>query len=515
MAALTPRRAFAACIIALWAVVVGMHIRREYFKADRVVLAEGARSLGPVQHFYAVRMDGRTVGIAGSRLDTVPAGYVFEDWITLDIPAMDSLHRATTRTRVELDPALRLRRFSFDLDSEIGRFTVDGAAEGDSTLVVELGTGGDAERTTLPLDDEAALAATLPLRLAASGQLEVGRTYRTRIFDPSTMARRDVELRVVERDTFVVTDSAALDGATGEWRPGLLDTVPAWRIEQEFGGVSVASWIDADGRVVRAESPIGFEIERTAYELVQQAWNRDRADPALARGYGAIIEATAIASDVRLADVALVDTLATRLAGIELGGFDLAGGRQVLRGDTLVVRRETMNALAPAYTLPLDGDGDAAQAAALEATPLIQADDPRIVRAAERIAGGATDPVEVARRLNEWVYGSLDKDITLSVPSATQVLERLQGDCNEHTVLYVALARALGLPARTAVGLVNIRDRFYYHAWPEVWLGEWVAVDPTLGQFPADASHLRFLIGGLARQVELVRLIGRLRIEAI
>ena len=34
------------------------------------------------------------------------------------------------------------------------------------------------------------------------------------------------------------------------------------------------------------------------------------------------------------------------------------------------------------------------------------------------------------------------------------------------------------------MGLVHIRGSFYYHAWPEVWLGEWVAVDPTLGQAP-------------------------------
>ena len=42
-----------------------------------------------------------------------------------------------------------------------------------------------------------------------------------------------------------------------------------------------------------------------------------------------------------------------------------------------------------------------------------------------------------------------------------------------------------------------------------------MAVDPTFGQFPADAAHLRFTIGGLAQQVELVRLIGRLELEIL
>jgi transglutaminase-like putative cysteine protease len=135
---------------------------------------------------------------------------------------------------------------------------------------------------------------------------------------------------------------------------------------------------------------------------------------------------------------------------------------------------------------------------------------------AQQIAAGSTDPLVVAQRLNDWVYRELKKNITLSLPNAEQVLRAKQGDCNEHTVLYVALARALGLPARSAAGVVYVRGRFYYHAWPEVWLGtQWAAVDPTLGQFPADASHLRFIVGGLARQVELIRLIGNLRLEVI
>jgi transglutaminase-like putative cysteine protease len=109
----------------------------------------------------------------------------------------------------------------------------------------------------------------------------------------------------------------------------------------------------------------------------------------------------------------------------------------------------------------------------------------------------------------------LEKSITFSVPNAVQVLETRRGDCNEHTVLFVALARALGLPARTAVGLVYLDGAFYYHAWPEVWLGQWVAVDPTFGQVPADAAHIRFVIGGLAQQVEIVRLIGNLNIQVL
>jgi len=42
-----------------------------------------------------------------------------------------------------------------------------------------------------------------------------------------------------------------------------------------------------------------------------------------------------------------------------------------------------------------------------------------------------------------------------------------------------------------------------------------VAVDPTFGQWPADAAHIRFVVGGLAQQVEIVRLIGQLDIDVV
>jgi len=177
-----------------------------------------------------------------------------------------------------------------------------------------------------------------------------------------------------------------------------------------------------------------------------------------------------------------------------------------------VVRRETPEALIPRYTLPAK---DSALAAYLAPEPLIQSDNPRIRAQARAILAREQDPARAAQRLLGWVAGHVERRVTVSVPSAVQVLEQRRGDCNESTVLYVALARAVGLPARAAAGLVYLDGRFYYHAWPEVYLGGWVAVDPTFGQFPADATHLRFTIGGLARQVELIRLIGRLKLEVL
>ncbi len=55
----------------------------------------------------------------------------------------------------------------------------------------------------------------------------------------------------------------------------------------------------------------------------------------------------------------------------------------------------------------------------------------------------------------------------MSIPNALEVLESKKGDCNEHTVLFNALARAAGIPAKTAVGVVYLRGAFFITLGPK------------------------------------------------
>jgi hypothetical protein len=342
---------------------------------------------------------------------------------------------------------------------------------------------------------------------------QVGQTYAIRIFDPLLLKERDMAVTIMAESTLVVPDSASFDAATGLWVAARWDTLQAWQISQDMGGISVEAWIDELGQVIRATSPVGFSMERTAFEIAFENF-RGRNPSDLKFGSGAdIIRQTAIASNVTL-ETGEAAELRVRLDGINLDVFDLSGGRQSLRGDTLIVTRETEEQLQedPDRHSP---DRIREIGRYLQPEPLIQSRDPRIEAQARQIVGRRSNAVRRVELLNEWVYQNIDKQITVSVPSAVAVLETRRGDCNEHTVLFVALARAAGVPARTAAGLVYVDGSFYYHAWPEVWLNGWVAVDPTLGQLPADAAHLRFTIGGLARQVELIQLIGQLGLEVL
>ena len=513
---MTGRRLLAWGILLIWLGMAAWHVKREYFQPEVARLAEAALSLAPGVHFYTLRLGDRTVGLASSRLDTVPEGFLLEDLLSLELPALGQTGTAVVRTRVNLSSALVMRDFFFSLDSDVGRYSARGVVQGDTLLQVDLDAGGGGQTVTYRLSQPPIFSSVLPIRLAVGEGLEVGNRHRFPVFDPSSLSTRPVDVHVTEHDTLQVPDSAEFNPGTGRWTVAHLDSVPAWRVVEVYGGVNVESWVNADGRVIRASSPLGFSMEKTEYELARQA------QEALQGMEGSpldedVILATAIQSDVDLQDVQGYEELRFLLSGVDLEGFQLQGGRQRLAGDTLIVRREEWATIDPDYDELPYPRMDFLEF--LQPEPLIQSDDEAIVQAAERMAQwrniGDNDPKRITRRLTSGIHGLLKKEVTFSIPNAVQVLDAGRGDCNEHTVLFVAMARALGLPARTAVGLVYVNGAFFYHAWPEVWLGQWVAVDPTFGQTPADATHLRFVIGGLAQQVEILRLIGNLQIQVL
>jgi len=126
----------------LWLGMLGWQVRREYFQPELASLAEAALSLAPGVNFYTIRMGDRVVGLATSRLDTVPEGFVLEDILSLELPALGQTGTAVVRTRVNLSPSLVMRDFSFSLDSEVGQYSASGSVEGDTLLQVVLDAGG-------------------------------------------------------------------------------------------------------------------------------------------------------------------------------------------------------------------------------------------------------------------------------------------------------------------------------------------------------------------------------------
>jgi transglutaminase-like putative cysteine protease len=202
--------------------------------------------------------------------------------------------------------------------------------------------------------------------------------------------------------------------------------------------------------------------------------------------------------------------------------FDAASPRQkvVREGAAALV---TVTAKVPAANdpgkdTPLAKARDGARPEDLAATAEIDADAPAILRLARDTAGTAPGAYAASKLLAAKVYQSLEKAYGASHDRASEVLSAGKGDCTEHAVLMVALARALGIPARQVSGLVYARygdgqDALYWHAWAQIRSGgEWIDVDPIFDQPVADATHVAL---GTGSQVDVVGLLGSLKVTSV
>ena len=521
------RTTAAVLILGAWLVGVGLLVRREFFRESAAILAEAALRLGPSTSFYLVEQDGRQIGYASTTIDTSLTQFEVTDFFTADLPVARQEFRASARSVITLSRSLVLQTFDVSIESAVAPMSIVGRAEGDTGVAFVMNVPGQpADTQRLAVRGPILLPTMIPAVAVLVREPQVGKTVTIASFDPATMAAKDLTLRFAAESLFTLVDSARFDSTSMRFVSALTDTVRAWKLEPT-DGAGFSGWVDAQGRVVESTQPGGIVLKRIAYEIAFENWRRDRiatgtqSAPAAGttrgpgRTVGDILEGTAIAAGA-LPGRDGPARLRVRLAGTSLDGFDLQGGRQRREGNELTITRDGADVLAADWTLAGRQAGFRQRfAAELASEPLLQANDPAIVALALRIAGNERDPRVVAERINRWVHDSLAKEITLSIPNAVQVLRTRRGDCNEHTQLFTALARAVGIPTRIATGLAYVNGKFYYHAWPEIRLRDWVAVDPTFGQFPADAAHLRFVRGGLTRQGELLRLVGTLRIEVL
>jgi len=185
----------------------------------------------------------------------------------------------------------------------------------------------------------------------------------------------------------------------------------------------------------------------------------------------------------------------------------------VPRSWTLTVKKDSLDGVQPA-SVPMRPEEFGS---ALTPSALVQSADPKIVQLARSIVGDEKNAFETTKKLNVWVYRNLKKDFTASLSNALDTLKQKSGDCTEHSVLFVALARAVGIPAREVAGVVYSDEGggFFFHQWAEVYVGSWIATDPTYDQPIADAARIKLTQGDILQQMRIISAIGRLKIEVV
>ncbi|ABB14528.1 transglutaminase domain-containing protein [Carboxydothermus hydrogenoformans] len=112
---------------------------------------------------------------------------------------------------------------------------------------------------------------------------------------------------------------------------------------------------------------------------------------------------------------------------------------------------------------------------------LVNSDDPLIIDTANKITSGLSDLKDKVKALHDFVvntveYNSDEDNLTMeNEKNSVQVLLTKKGVCRHYSYLFAALARAVGIPTRTVVGIAGGG-----HEWNEVYIdGQWLALDTT------------------------------------
>jgi transglutaminase-like putative cysteine protease len=493
-------RPLSILMLIAWLAAMAALVDKSYLHATSNNLATDLARYGSDAEWRGVYYRGDKIGFTVSQ--TVPAGDGFElqEDGRLQMSLLGATTAAAIHTVARVDERFALRSFEFSLDPGTGAIVVRGRvdpppdAQHRARLVIAVTSAGRTRSEDRDLPDVPVLSLNFA-RLLAGGHLVAGSRQQWTIFDPATLRNAPVTVQIGNRE--VVRN-------TGE-RP-----IPAFRVDMEYQGLRTTSWVTDTGEVVREESPLGLITVREAADRAQSLAVPGRVQTDL-------LQAAAVvpAMRQRIDDPRDVRLLRLELDGADLTSADLQGAGQTVSGSTIELSDPQALRAGPA-----DPDIDRY----LQPEAFIESDAPEIRAEAEKAVAGIVGPRARAEKLTRYVNALLDKKPTVSLPSALEVLRTKVGDCNEHTALYVAMARSLGIPARIAVGLVYVRGisgAFYYHAWPEVYLdagsgrGLWLPVDPTLNEFPADATHLRLARGGLDKQAAILPLIGHLRMTVL
>jgi len=472
-------------IVSIWLCMLGVLIQREVHK--RAPVDFDADTLGQhidTKHEWAgIYFNNNKIGYTHTDIKKVEEGYHFTEQVFLDMSLMNVPQQVHIYISSVTDRNFLLKLFSFKLKAGVIQFVAFGSIEG-TVLKMVVDTGAGEQKKTFSLPQPPIMASSLKYAVLKHG-LTYGEAFTRTIFDPATMGIRTLQVEIEQQESLNIR---------GKIYQG-------YKIRQIFDGITVHTWIDAQGNIIKEESPMGLVmIREDEHEARTAGWGK-RQD---------MVEATAVKVKNPFLKDGLV-SLRLSLKNVALDGFMLQGGRQLVNGDCITISLEQIKK-TDTYELPYKHED---MQDFLKPEPFIESDDDGIRQYAATIIGATTDAQSAVRLLCHWVYATLEKRPTVSIPSARAVLAARQGDCNEHAVLFVALCRAAGIPARICAGLVYMRGGFYYHAWAEVYLTTWVSIDPTLNQFPADVTHIKFVHGSLEQQTKLLKLIGKLSIEVI
>jgi len=446
---------------------------------------------GEREDWLGTYYQGKKMGFTKSVTRWSPDGIVTDSTVFFKIRSK-SVDQSTTikqTTRLGLDYKL----LSFSLLQEISghRQQVEGMLTGKELRYRTKSLGYDKEKT-LEFTSATVPSSTFLLNLISDG-LRVGQKGKLPLFVEPLQLMVDLQYEVLRKETL-------------QYRGESVDT---FVIHQRFSGMESTMWVANDGSVYRETTDMGFESFKEEGEEAQ------KIDEAMT--ISSIITMSLVKPDkplprpykkydliYQIHPVVSLDSIPEDHRQTIVKSEKQADGNYIT---TLRVKSE------PKQIGQVSGEKEEPDPKYMEETAEVQSHHPMIRALARELSVDSKSKWQLAKDINLWVHLNLKKEMVDTVTALDALLER-RGECQSHTFLFTALARASGIPTRIVNGLVYSREYegFLYHAWPEVFVGEWRAMDPTFGQDRADATHIKLTQNSDENPFRMMEFVGKVSI---
>jgi transglutaminase-like putative cysteine protease len=465
------------------------------FAAALVLLATlAAGALPPLQappagtRWFSIRMNDERSGFARSELRKEGDGYLLTGESGVKMVVMGFSREATAKEMYLLDPKLGIVSGTVEevLDGSRMRLTLRAEPRG---IAVVTETGGKRQERLLKAKGPVYPMWAANLYPLLQGFV-AGKKYVMQAFDPEGPAVKKVKITAVGIEK--APDGSELFHLRNDLYPVVDNDI----------------WVDREGNTVRESVRDGLVVTE-AEEPEKGA--RSLAEAAVSRRDMAL-EFSLVPSPEPLKAPEKLTRLMLTFAGFPPDFAVPVSPRQEAKrlpdGTTIVTiiaaKRDPAAPGVPDFRY-------------LQATEGIPVGDPEIAAAAKEVVGNEAEAARKVEKLTWWVSKRVEGAVT-DAHSALETLRTGKGNCQAHARLYLALARAAGIPSRMVSGLVWVPEKgFLYHSWAESLAdGNWISIDPTFGQVPADATHVKLVEGDSTDDlVPLVRVIGKLRILSL